>query len=257
MPNGMRLPTRERSMILINLLPPELRKSRRSGVNPVWLAAAAGLLICLGIAGTWLWVKYSRIPAAEAVLAGLDTDLTAATAQADKVKKVEAEITGFKQLYDRLVGLISHKVFWARTIDDFANLLDCKHDNRWTMDGYDVRCTTLTIAPAKAAAAAPARGRAAVAEAVSYSFRASLRIYGDEPDKAGDYTRSFFQSVDLSTFWRENGFVGISEAPYKGDNPQWKADIKRVIIDMPMEWRRVKVLAPPAPEPAAKPGVKR
>jgi hypothetical protein len=204
-------------------------------------------------------VKYSRIPAAEAVLAGLDSDLVAATAKADKVKKVEAEITGFQQLYDRLVGLISHKVFWARTIDDFANLLDCKHDNRWTMDGYDVRCTALTIAPAKAVAA-PVRGRSAAAETVSYSFRATLRIYGDEPDKAGDYARSFFQSVDLSTFWRENGFAGISEAPYKGDNPQWKADIKRVIIDMPMEWRRVKVLAPPAPEPAAKtaakPGVK-
>lgn len=228
-------------MILINLLPPELRKARRSGVNPVWLAAAAGLLICLGLAGTWAWIRYSRIPAAEQQLAELDTKLQEATAKADQVLKVEQEITAFETLYTKLTGLITRKVFWARTLDDFANLLSQKHDSRWSMEGYDVRCTSLTIT-AGAGVGAQRRGGGGAGDSVSYDFRVSLKIYGDEADKAGDYVRSFFQSIDLSRFWRENGFVGMSEEPYKNDAPVWRDNISRVVIDMPMMWRRTKVI---------------
>jgi len=55
--------------------------------------------------------------------------------------------------------------------------------------------------------------------------------------------RSFFQTVDLSRFWRDNGFTGRSEEPFKGDSPQFKENIGRVVTDLPLEWTRVKMLS--------------
>jgi hypothetical protein len=230
-------------MILINLLPPELRRARRSGINPVYLAAAAGIAIVLGIAGTWAWVEYGRIKIAEATLAQLDEELIAATARADKVRAIDKQIKDFETLHGTITRLITRKVFWARTLDDFSNLLAQQGDNRWTRDGYDVRCTNLTIAPA--ASAGPARGQKSAGESVSYSFRATFKIVGEQRDQAGDYVQSFFQTVDLSTFWREHGFIGHAEDPFRGDSPRNVADINRVVTDLPLEWRRVKVLAAP------------
>ena len=51
-------------MILINLLPPEMRK-KQGNVNPLVYAIAACYLVALVPAGTWLWLKYVRLPAAE------------------------------------------------------------------------------------------------------------------------------------------------------------------------------------------------
>lgn len=229
-------------MILINLLPPELRRSRSTGVNPVLLAAAAGIAIVLTCAGTWAWVEMSRIKTAEATLAQLDEDLIAATARADKVRAIDKEIAAFEALHGTITSLITRKVFWARTLDEFASLLSQQGENRWTREGYEVRCTGLTIAPI---AATQARGKAAAGETVSYSFRASFKIVGEQRDQAGDYVQSFFQSVDLSRFWREHGFVGHAEDPFRGDTPRMVADIGRVVTDLPLEWRRVKVLVAP------------
>lgn len=233
-------------MILINLLPPELRRSRRSGVNPVILAAAAGVVIVLGLAGTWAWVEFSRVKAATATLAQLDTDLLAATARADKVRAIDKEIAAAEALHGTITRLITRKVFWARTLDDFCNLLAQQGENRWTREGYEVRCTGLTIAPV-AATAVKTRGKSTGGESVSYSFRANFKIVGEQRDQAGDYVRSFFQSVDLSRFWREHGFIGNAEDPFRGDSPRVVADIDRIVTDLPLEWRRVKVIsAPPA-----------
>ncbi|HAT11791.1 MAG TPA: hypothetical protein DCS97_14640 [Planctomycetes bacterium] len=228
-------------MILINLLPPELRRARRSGVNPIVLATAAGVVIVLGLASIWAWVEFGRIRAAEARLTQLEADLVAATAAADKVRAVDKQIADFEKLHATITKLITRKVFWARTIDDFANLIAQTGENRWTIEGYEVRCTSLAITPK----AAPAAGRGArnAGESVAFSFRASFRIVGERRDQAGDYVRSFFQTVDLSRFWRDNGFTGRSEEPFKGDSPQFKENIGRVVTDLPLEWTRVKMLS--------------
>lgn len=229
-------------MILINLLPPELRRARRNGVNPVYLAAAAGIAIVLGCAGTWAWIEFGRIKAAEAALAQLDEELVVATANADKVRAIDKQITDFEALHATITGLITKKVFWARTLDDFANLLAQQGDNRWTREGYEVRCTSLSITAATAASAG--RGQRSAGETVSYSFRANFKIVGEQRDQAGDYVQSFFQTVDLSRFWREHGFVGHAEDPFRGDSPRLATGINRVVTDLPLEWRRVKILAP-------------
>ncbi len=229
-------------MILINLLPPELRRSRSSGVNPVMLAAAAGVAIVLGLAGTWAWVEFGRIRAAQELLVQRESELVEATARADKVKAIDVQIAAFEKLHQTITGLITRKVFWARTLDDFANLLAQSGDNRWTKEGYEVRCTGLTISPVAAATAT--RG-AKTSDTVSFSFRGTFKIVGDQRDQAGDYARSFFQSVELSRFWRENGFVGRAEDPYRGDTPREIAGLNKVSTDLPLEWRRVKIMASP------------
>lgn len=229
-------------MILINLLPPELRRSRSTGVNPVLLAAAAGIALVLACAGTWIWVETSRIKAAEATLAQLEQDLVAATARADKVRAIDQEIAAFEALHGTITSLITRKVFWARTLDEFANLLAQQGENRWTREGYEVRCTGLTITPMTTA---QVRGKATAGETVTYSFRATFKIVGEQRDQAGDYVQSFFQTVDLSRFWREHGFAGHAEDPFRGDSPRFVATIGRVVTDLPLEWRRVKVLGAP------------
>jgi hypothetical protein len=226
-------------MILINLLPPELRRSRSSGVNPVVLAAAAGIAVVLGLAGTWAWIEFGRIRSAQDLLTQRTSELVDATARAEKVKVIDQQIVAFEKLHKTITGLITRKVFWARTLDDFANLLAQHGDSRWTMEGYEVRCTGLTIAPAAATAA---RGAKAGGEAVTYSFRGTFKIVGEKRDQAGDYARSFFQSVELSRFWREHGFVGRAEDPYRGDSPRVLASLGKVATDLPLEWRRVKLL---------------
>lgn len=227
-------------MILINLLPPELRRARRSGVNPVLLAAVAGGVVVLGLAALWMWIALGRIPAAERLLAQKDAELAAATAEAEKVRQIDKQIAEFQTLHATITGLIGRKVFWARTLDDFANLLAQVNDNRWSREGYEVRCTSLTVAPAAAAAAG--RGKPG-SDAMIYSFRAAFRIVGERSDQAGDYTQSFFRSVEMSRFWREHGFAGRTEDPYKGDQWQFKKDIDRVVVDMPLEWRRIQSTA--------------
>jgi hypothetical protein len=227
-------------MILINLLPPELRRSRSSGANPVVLAAAAGIAVVLGLAGTYGWVEFGRIRTAEALKAQREEELVAATARADKVKAIDVQITQFEKLHGTITKLIIRKVFWARTLDDFANLLAQSGDNRWTSEGYEVRCTGLTIAPATAVAAG--RGGKPAGESVTFAFRATFKLIGEQRDQAGDYVQSFFQSVDLSPFWRQHGFVGHAEDPFKGDSPKVVAELGRVVTDLPLEWRRVKTM---------------
>mgnify|MGYP000611779210 CR=1 FL=1 len=229
-------------MILINLLPPELRRARRSGVNPVILAAAAGIILVLGMSGTWAWIEFGRIRAAEILLVQKEAELVEATAKADKVRAIDTQIAEYEKLHSTITRLITSKVFWARTLDDFAHMLAQTSDNRWTREGYEVRCTSLTIAPGAAAQAV--RG-AKGPESVSFSFRASFKIMGEQRDQAGDYVQSFFQSVDMSRFWREHGFVGRSEEPFKGDSPRTIADINRTATDLPLEWRRTKVMTAP------------
>jgi hypothetical protein len=196
-------------------------------------------VIVLGVASTWAWIRYDRIKVAQAKIVELDAELVIATARAEEVAKAEKEIANFEKLHETITGLITRKMFWARTLDNFCNMLVQANDNQWSLPGYEVRCNNLSIA---AAAAAPVAARGKAVGGVTFSFRTQFRIVGEERDKAGDYLRSFFASVDRSRFWRDDGFLGRSEDTYKGDSPNWSSDTERVITDLSFEWKRSKVL---------------
>ena len=225
-------------MILINLLPPELRK-RHGGVSPAFLSVVAGGGACVLLALLWLYVIWIRIPNAERVIADRNADLAAKTVQADEVLKLEAEITEAKDRYEQIVGMMTKKVYWARTVDEFATLLN----GPFTIPNFDVRCQELTISES-AAVPGNRRGGALGAGEARVAFNVSWRykLLGKERPLAGDYIKSFFDTIKGSKFWDDHGFVGKPEDTYRGDTPRMNKNIGRVVVEGNLDWQRVKVV---------------
>ena len=225
-------------MILINLLPPEMRK-KQGNTNPLVYAIAACYLVALIPVGTWVWLKFSRLPNAEQVLADRNTELEQKTAEAAAVEALEAQIAEFEAHRKTIVGLLARKVYWARAIDEFVNHLNAPAGTPW--QGFEVSCTQLTVQPI-ASRGAPA-GANKRDDAISVGFQARYKLVGLERDKAGDYVRDFFLSTQESKFWSGMGFVGKPEMTYRGDTPDWKSPINRVAVEFTLDWVRVKTIA--------------
>ena len=237
-------------MILINLLPPEMRK-KHGDTNPLVYAIAACYIAALIPVGTWAWLKYDRMPHAAQVLEETNADLAQKTAMAAEVEALEGQIAEFSAHRDMIVGLLARKIFWAHTIDDFANHLDGPGGTPWK--GFEVCCTELTIQPMGGAGLVGGSGRAKD-ESVSAGVRGRYKLVGAEADKAGDYVRDFFTVSETSKFWLQNGFVGKPELSYRGDTPDWKKNIDRVTVEFALDWTRTKRIASATTKPAAAAG---
>lgn len=221
-------------MILINLLPPELRR-RQGGASPLFISVVGGGLAALLLLGLCAYVHWGRIPNAQAIKAAKEDELAKVKAEAAQVLALEAQIGEFKQRRNVIVGLLARKVYWARTIDEFVNLLG----GTWTVPGFDVRCLDLAISEA-----APSQAdRSGDGEAlVAFNFTWKYKLVGRERQQAGDYIQSFFATIKASPFWTQQGFVDKPERTYNGDQPKANADIQRVVIEGPLQWQRVKVI---------------
>lgn len=236
-------------MILINLLPPELRKRKlQLQFNPMLLGLAACLLVVLGMLGGYLWLK-QRNKAAEDLLAQRQTELADATRQAEEVKAMEKEIDRYKERRDYILSLLNRKMFWAKTFDDFATFLN------QSFEGFQVCVQSVVVAdrgaqsgPARPAPGArgPAGRGAAAPELVSYALTWRYKIIGNEFQLSGTYLNVLLSSLNDSVFWKEFGFVGKPEDKYFGDRPEWNSDIERVIVEGDLNWLRVKQAAPVA-----------
>jgi Tfp pilus assembly protein PilN len=221
-------------MILINLLPPELRR-RQSGVSPVFASVVGGGIACLLLVILYSWIQFVCIPNAIATKAKRDEELAAKTALADAVREMEKKIDENRQRRNKFYSLLAKKVYWARTLDEFANLLN----GPWSLPGFDVRCTDLNITEAPGAGG----GRGPVQdETVAFSVRWNYKLIGKERIRAGDYINSFFSTIKNSKFWKSQGFTGKPEETYRGDTPRTNQSIQRMIIEGTLEWQRVKVI---------------
>jgi hypothetical protein len=221
-------------MILINLLPPELRR-RHGGVSPMFMSVVGGGVAALLLVSLYAYVHWGRIPNALAIKAAKEDELAKKKAEAALVLALEAQIAEFKQRRNVIVGLLARKVYWARTIDDFATLLG----GTWTVPGFDVRCLDLSISESGGGTA----DRTGDGEAmVSYNVSWKYKLVGKERQQAGDYIQSFFSTIKASPFWNQQGFTGKPEDSYKGDQPKQNADIQRVVIEGPLQWQRVKII---------------
>ncbi len=220
-------------MILINLLPPELRKSTNGVLNPVMMSAGVGGLLCALLLGFWMYVKFVSLKHANDVLDAQTLVLATKSAEAQEVIDKEASIAGFQEHRDGIVGLLAKKVYWAHTLDDFANHLA----GHWP--GFVVCVTELSVTPT---AGSESRMEKEKAERVLYSITGKYRLIGDERDKAGNYIKDFLDGTEASSFWKQNQFIAKPESSYKGDAPSWVSDIKRVVIDLPCDWQRAKLL---------------
>ena len=180
-------------MILINLLPPELRK-RQGGLSPLFLSLVVGGGSCVLLSLLWLYILLVRIPNADRVFAAKEVELAEKTALAAEVLKIEAQITEAKNRYEQIVGMMNRKVYWARTIDEFATLLN----GPFTVPNFDVRCLELTISESSAL---PGNRRgAAEAATVAFNVNWKYKLLGKEFIRNGDYIKSFFDTIGSSKF---------------------------------------------------------
>lgn len=225
-------------MILINLLPPELRK-RQGGVSPIFISVVAGGGSCLLLLLLWLYIIGIRIPNADRLIDEKTNELATKTAQAEEVLKLEKQIAEAKDRYDQIVGMMVKKVYWARTFDEFATLLN----GPFTIPNFDVRCQEITVTESSAVPGNNRRGGSGAAD-TSLAFNVSwkYKLLGKERPLAGDYIKSFFDTIKGSKFWSEQGFTGRPEDSYKGDQPRENKPIGRVIIEGTLDWQRVKVV---------------
>jgi hypothetical protein len=233
-------------MLLINLLPPELRKKRGgTDFNPIVLAVAASVVLSLVPAGTWAWMKYVRLPAARAVLAEQQALLAAKTAEAEAVEKLRAQISEFKAHRDLVIGLLAQKMYWARALDEFANAIA----GPWA--GFEVCCTDLQIQPVGKSTGPASSARGKKDSSVTFMMKGRYKLVGEERPKSGDYVKNFFNGIELSSFWKNQGLQEKPEKTYRGDTPAWNEDVSRVTVEFNLDWQRVKTIAS-APTKGAK-----
>jgi hypothetical protein len=210
-------------MILINLLPPELRK-RSTTYNPLVLVFIGEMAACLLIFCFCAWVHWGKIKEAEELRDAKQEELDHKTQQAQAVLDKEAQIAELEERQGKLRDLLGRKVYWAHTLDDFANLLSSE------FPGFHVRCLGLDITPASDKRA----------EGMLYSFRARFQVLGDDKTKVGEYIHTMFRTFASSTFWKQDGFVGKPEDSYPGDRPGFNEKINKVTDSLNLEFKREK-----------------
>jgi hypothetical protein len=217
-------------MILINLLPPELRK-RSTSYNPLAMAFAGGMAACLLLFLFAAWVHFGKLKQAEQIRDDKTAELETKTAAANKVLEKKAQIALLEERQNKLRELLGRKVYWAHTLDDFANLLASE------FPGFHVRCTDLQVTPG-----AEKRG----GDGPTYSFRGRYQLVGDDKTKVGEYLHSMFSSFGKSVFWKQDGFIGKPEDSYVGDHPTVDATIGKTIDTLNLEFQRGKSAKPKA-----------
>jgi len=221
-------------MLLINLLPPELRKKRGgTDFNPIVLAVAACYLLALAPVGTWAWFKFVRLPAAERALAEANTTLEDKTAQAAAVEALKNQIAEANRHRSLVVGLLSQKMYWARTLDDFANSLA----GPWP--SFEVCCTELSFQPGSSERRAGGKGPASV----TCMIKGRFKLVGEKRTESGDYVKAFFTRLETEPFWKIHGLQDKPERTYKGDSPNWNNDIQKVVVEFSLDWQRLKTIA--------------
>jgi hypothetical protein len=183
----------------------------------------------------WAWIHYGRIPAAQALLEATTAERDDKAAQAQRVEDERAKIAEFEKHRDLIVGLLARKVYWARTLDGFANHLT----STWQGLGFEMSCTELQIA-STTPVAEPGASAKKKGDQVAYSFRGRFKIVGDVKDKAGDHINAFFDRTERSPFWRLNGFQEKPEKTYRGDTPEWREGIERETVEFTLDWVRQK-----------------
>jgi hypothetical protein len=224
-------------MILINLLPPELRR-RQSGASPIFLSVVVGGSVCAALAALLCYVQFSRIDQATKTLQDANDTLAAKTTQAQAVLDLEAKIDAEHQLHARIAALLGKKLYWARLLDQFVTMLN----GPWNAPGFRVTCQDLLIAPNTDSTDRRSGEDASAAPQSVYNFTWHYKLVGDQRTHSGDYLESFFSTIKNTAFWKTINSPVDPDYSYKGDAPKYNDAIQRIIIEGEADWQRYQLL---------------
>lgn len=223
-------------MIKINLLPPELRK-RSASFEPLQLLGIAEALLIILLLLFGAYVQWVKIPAAQKILDEKQQERDQKQAKAQEVQDKLAEISEHQATVEELRSLLSRKVYWAHTLDDFCTLLASNFP-----ENSQVRCTDFSIAPSQGS------DRHAAGDRLEYSVNCHLQLVGDLNVSRGEYIKGMFRTIESSAFWRTHGFAGRPEDTYIGDQPTEDKVIGKVIIPFTLIFQRIHPLPKAAPK---------
>jgi hypothetical protein len=221
-------------MILINLLPPELRK-RRAGIPPIAISIVAGGLAALVMLGFWAHVRYERIPAAQDAIKRKDQELKTAKEAVAALNKMKDQITQIKAQAKIVTDLIGRKQYWARTLDEFNAMLS----THWNRQGFEASAADITFGPERGGGGGSRRPGASAPQAV-FSFKTRFKLIGNQYAEVGDYINEFFKHIAASDFWVRGNFLDKPDRTYRSFSKNWREDIGKVVVDMPLEFVRAK-----------------
>jgi hypothetical protein len=228
-------------MILINLLPPELRK-RHGGISPAFASIVVGGVVNVLLLLGWLFLLFIREPHAARELDDRNKQIVDKKVLADKVNAEKAEIQKHLDRRNKIVGLINSKMYWAHTLDEFSNRLTANSGN-WLVPGFEVRASELSIKEMSDSKDKPGAKKGGDI-IVNFAFKWKYKIVGMGPiDKSGDYMKAFFKTIEKDPFWKNNGFIDNPDKSYHGFQPKWNDEIKRLIIENTLDWVRSKTVA--------------
>lgn len=220
-------------MIRVNLLPPELRKRRATGISPVFLSVVGGGALALAVGAFYAWIVLSRIPYAEEQVADWTEKLAAAKKEENRVRDMEKKLQGLNNRLATLQQLVDRKMWWAEVLDDFADLIGRDDWGDGRESAFRIGCLSLSVSQSRGGG-----GRGAAGQETA-RFTWNYQLVGDDFRYAGEYINRFFKTVEQSDFWKEHGFQDKPVDTYRGDTPQYIEDIAKVLIQGSLTFERV------------------
>ncbi|NRA39312.1 MAG: hypothetical protein HRU15_14295 [Planctomycetes bacterium] len=225
-------------MIIINVLPPEYRR-RDIGINPITLSIAGAAFVNVIILMLWAYIQFLSIPAAldEKVIATADRDRW--KIEAEKVKKVDEQITKAEKRFGELADLLNKKVYWAKTLSDFINIIAT--DDRLNSTHFQISIDSLAIKELSSSGRAPrGKKKSTAPQGRTFNFDWKVRIVGSNRADMGAHTHTLFTVFETSDFWgpEASSFMDLPDKSFKGSKITVNEKIDKAVTSFDLKWKR-------------------
>ena len=228
------------ALIIINVLPPEYRR-RDIGVNPITLSIAGAVVVNLIVALLWAYIALVSIPHAEKVRQEREATKADYTAKAKLVDEKLKKIQDQKNVKAVLDNLLNKKVYWAKTLDGFANMLSALN-TQGSKGEFWVSADSLKISEViqQNTGGRRPRAKAKTPEITSrvFNFDWKVQVVSKDPMKPLANLRTFFSRFEGSDFWFENKFVGDPDGTDTGSSHKLQEDVNLTVSVFDLKWKR-------------------
>lgn len=225
-------------MIIINVLPPEYRR-RDIGINPITISIAGAALVNFIVVLVWLYIAFISIPAAEKERSDREAVKNRVAAEAAKVDKIEGKITAQLKVRKTLIDLLNKKVYWAKTLNDFVNVLT-EPSNPLNSSGFEVSVESFEITETqKQQVRTRGKKQSDADSGRSFDFEWKALVLTDNPQAIPEHIRTFFFVFESSDFWIKHGFKNQPDKSYTGNKIEVKEEVGKAIAIFDLTWNRI------------------